>query len=534
MRVRLGILPYTVHIVALSCIGLAVGQEQLLSKPSALRVQALEESLVPIRPGLPGKSPFWNAYAKRFIYAPGFDFKAVDGAISYRFTATSVTDERDYVFVTAKPWAPLTSIWKDLPVGQVHLKIEGLDDEGKSVGAAATRDFYRAALFKGHYHEPTADYRESACRALAFLFRQGHFQRWLSEKNPDPAYELYCYPSKIIGAVIESMTLYAGITAPPDADDALRIAQNAADYLISVSEAPGTPLEFFFPTYAGSARTAGKYADQLMLVYPAKVGDVYLDLYERTKGARFFEAAKNIADTYVKLQLPSGTWPLKVDAKTGRPVTENLCVPIVIFDFLDRLATKYQLAEYRDSSRSAMRWIMENPVKTFNWEGQFEDTEPSVPYKNLTRGQACLVAIHLLGRHQENPQFIDQAEEILRFVEDQFVVWERPMPQEGRRTDQWITPCVLEQYHYYVPIDASAAICIEAYQKAYEVTGKEIQLAKALALANTMVMAQDKDTGRYPTYWERNERGRRAGWINCATHDAKVMLNLGRMLSDIE
>ena len=32
--------------------------------------QAAEESLLPIRPGKPGKSPFWNGYAKRFIYVP--------------------------------------------------------------------------------------------------------------------------------------------------------------------------------------------------------------------------------------------------------------------------------------------------------------------------------------------------------------------------------------------------------------------------------------------------------------------------------
>lgn len=534
MSLKAKILSYTACATALLTIGIAVGQEKAPSTLSPLAVQALEESLVPIRPGSPGESLFGNAYAKRFIYAPAFDFKAANGAVSYRFTASSATDEKDYHFDAGQPWAPLTPIWKELPVGHVHLEVQGFDEQGEAVGIAATRDFYRAAVFKGHYYEPEVDYQESARRALAFLFEQGHYQRWLSEKNPDPAYELYCYPSKIIGAVVESMTLYAGIAPAADADRALRIARNAADYLISISEPSGTPLEFFPPTYAGSARTAGKYTGQVMLVYPAKVGDVYMDLYDRINEARFFEAARKIADTYVKLQLPSGTWPLKLDARTGKPVTENLCVPIVICNFLDRLATQYQSDEYRNSSKLAMGWIMENPVKTFNWEGQFEDTEPSIPYKNLTRGQACFVAIRLFDRHQENPRLVEQAEEILRFVEDQFIVWEQPMPQEGRRTDQWITPCVLEQYHYYVPIDAAAAVCIAAYQRAHEVTGKEIYLAKACALANTMTIAQDKDTGRYPTYWERNERGRQAGWINCATHDAKVMLNLGRMLSHIQ
>ena len=41
-------------------------------------------SAVPLRPGEPGKAPFWNAYAKRFIYAPVFDFNRVEGGVKYQ------------------------------------------------------------------------------------------------------------------------------------------------------------------------------------------------------------------------------------------------------------------------------------------------------------------------------------------------------------------------------------------------------------------------------------------------------------------
>ena len=37
-----------------------------------------------------------------------------------------------------------------------------------------------------------------------------------------------------------------------------------------------------------------------------------------------------------------------------------------------------------------------------------------------------------------------------------------------------------------------------------------------------MTRAQDPETGRYLTYWERNERGLDPGWINCATASAKA------------
>ena len=49
---------------------------------------AVAESLLAIRPGEPGKSPFWNGHARQFIVAPAFDFKPVERAASYRFVLT--------------------------------------------------------------------------------------------------------------------------------------------------------------------------------------------------------------------------------------------------------------------------------------------------------------------------------------------------------------------------------------------------------------------------------------------------------------
>ena len=127
---------------------------------------------------------------------------------------------------------------------------------------------------------------------------------------------------------------------------------------------------------------------------------------------------------------------------------------------------------------------------------------------------------------EDNPEYIADAEELLRFAEDQFVIWEHPSVGDAK----WVTPCVLEQYKYYVPIDASATKMIANYQAAYEATGKELYLAKAQTLADTLTVLQDPDTGRYPTYWDPDEP---AIWINCVTSDARVMLELGRLLSTV-
>ena len=176
---------------------------------------------------------------------------------------------------------------------------------------------------------------------------------------------------------------------------------------------------------------------------------------------------------------------------------------------------------------------MENPVKTFDWEGQFEDGEPQQgQYENLTGTNASKVAIYILKKFEKYSRQVELAEEIIRFCEDQFVIWESPMQQPHKPhkrywSDNWIVPCALEQYNNYVPIDAIVSTMIYAYKTAYETTGKKTYLAKAIALANSMTVAQDIDTGRYPTGWW----GYKAVWINCAAYDCKVMMIFAKFLS---
>ncbi len=522
----------------------ALGQTEPATVWNLLNTQALEESSTPIRRGVPGQSPFWNVNATRFIYAPAFDFLTMQGAASYRFTATHLPSGKNSTFDAPNPWAPLSPLWKELPVGQILLKVEALDSDGKFLALTGVKKFYRAATYAGPYHEPVLDYRESARRALGYLFQLDPYQQWLTSNEPDYTYGYYRYPSKIIGAVVKGMAMYAQLS-PENSEKALLIAEKAANHLLHISEPAGAPLEFFPPTYKVSDVKIGKtgkpadgysrkYADQIMMFMPAIAGEVYLDLYDATNNTVYFDAAKRIAETYLKLQLPSGSWYLKMQQKTGAPITENVCIPIRIIDFLDRLEKQYGLQQYHVPSRRAFSWIIENPLKTYNWEGQFEDVAPSKPYVNLSRAQAALIAGYLLDHAEEDREYVALAEELLGFCEDQFVVWGQQGLQLNRRkknlsrADHWITPCVLEQYHFYVPIGASAAKMIEGWQKAYAVTGKELYLAKARTLANTMTVAQNPN-GRYPTQWRRKKNDQYF-WFNCATYDAKTMIDFADFL----
>jgi maltose/maltodextrin transport system substrate-binding protein len=515
--------------------------------------QAIEESMQPVRPGEPGKSPFWNGHAKRFIYVPSFHFNKVSNAIKYRYTSISDANGMPYSFEAKDPWSLLTPVWQELPVGIVFLKVEGLDADNHVIGVAGERMFYKAAAFKGPYNLPVTDYKSSVIRNMKSLLEQEHYGRWKTESIPSHDYKLYCYPSKIVGSIIQAMTIYSSLS-DEDREDAMNMAENAAKYLLSLSHPAGSVLEFFPPTYLdrpNSTNVARERKDQLMMFYPALVGSAYLDLYEVTGNHEYLEASIKIAETYAKTQLPAGSWPLMVWIESGDAVQENLCVPTDIINFLDRLVMDHEKKQFRDNSDKAFKWIMENPMRNFHWEGQFEDMGYSKNYSNMERGKPFAFAIILLSHSQEVPGYIEMAEELIRFAEDQFVVWEQALPRELFRTSsrqipsgsyytsKWFTPCVLEQYGYYTPIDASSASAIFAYKKAYEITGKELYLAKAISLADNQTVAQDLAGGIYPTN-QMDLPGNNdtdtvwTGWLNCATITARALLELNELVSKTE
>ena len=134
--------------------------------------KAIEESLIPVRPGMSGKQPFWNGLATRFIQVPSFEFKELASAKSYKFSAYSETNGKGYKFISDKPHDLLSPIWQALPVGKVKLIVEALDENEKVIGVSGTRQFYKAAPFNGPYQNPILNYKESAKLALKKMFNQ--------------------------------------------------------------------------------------------------------------------------------------------------------------------------------------------------------------------------------------------------------------------------------------------------------------------------------------------------------------------------
>ena len=520
-----------------SCLGAALN----VAAEGAAAFDA--DYLRPVRPiGVNGQ-PGWNVKSAFFMYPPTFGFARRDDAASYRFT---VKDEAgvERTFTGRSPNDSLAPIWKDLPLsGWMDVRCEALDAKGDVLEKVGERSFWKQAPFReGTYPAAKRSAEETAKLIARYVMNQPIVQANYLSGKPVPAEMVgssnqvfIAYPSKMGAAVVSAMAkLAAGDT--DEAKAARRLAEGAVAKLMSITEPEGRPLAGFPRTYEAHpaliwhpAKVVGKNNGKIMLVYPRAVANAYLDLYEVTKSPELKVAATRIADRYLELQGEDGSWPLNVWLKDGQSVEKNRLVPAHMLGFLERMYALTGDMKYRTAADRAFAYIEKGPLTTWNWEGQFEDVAPTAPYQNLTKHDACDTAMYLVRRFPSDQRRIAQAREILRFAEDQFVCWERPMHGiKDQRCklgawdcDSWRCPAVLEQYNCYVPIDASSAKLIRTYLALFRATKNPLDLARARALGDAIIR-ETRDDGYLPTFWMKTCED----WPNCMLGSAAALAEL--------
>ena len=543
--------PGTVLDAKCGAAELTTGEKRLDDPLAKMQAKAVDNATLaklvaadvakPVRLGGVDGQPFWNGASYLFMYPPAFDFKIVLGAVKYRFTAIDDI-HRTHEMTAEKPTACLAPMWAKIPAGGlVTVLCEGLDAKGTSCGLAGMRRFWKTVPFcPGAYKPAARPYADAAARACDYIWCLPNTKHLLEKGEPDPAYGLNCYPAKMNAAVIRMMIRYAKLR-PDRMTDAMKVARAAADFLLSISQPADAPLGFFPPTYRGTANTAGQYAGQNMLLYPATVACAYLDLADATGDAKYRAAAENIARTYLKLQGADGTWPLKCWEKDGKPVQANRAFPMVPIELFERLHALTKDAVWRTAADRAFAAIENGPLKNWNWDCQFEDVNPSSAYKSLSKHNACATAIYLLKRFPGDAKRLAQARELLRFSEDQFVYWEKPCRADGtgyrtgtpeRKTiaswlwdyKNWHTPGVGEQYGWEMPIDASNDKLIRTYLALYAAERNPLDLAKARALGDSLTNIQDAKGCIRTQMLTRPDAD--SIWINClgATVEALDLL----------
>ena len=327
---------------------------------------------------------------------------------------------------------------------------------------------------------------------------------WLDNGKPDPNYLLNGYPSKMHSSVINAMLKFAAF-CPEKADNALKIAKSCADYLFEITPHDNGPMDGVPPTYKLEVCEASNHdygevvrsrSNTVMTLYPSYVGKAYLLLEEKIKERKYLDAAITIGEFYLKNVLQNGTWNLIIDGKTGETISSNPCDPLAnIVPFLMMLYERTGDGKWKTLAGNAITFVEKNTLLTYNWEGQFEDSGLSVNYSNLTHFGAAALVRYYAKYYSDDESKMKIADDILRYIEDQFVVWNRPAPwnKDSADTSVWPTPCALEQYNWYVPIDSSSANIIMTFVAMY----KSKHFVKSLIIQKIQKIKLQNPTKKY-------------------------------------
>lgn len=510
---------------------------------AALNARARAESAVPIRNGVPGKTMFWNQYAREFIHAPAFEFPAVRDATSYRFEFTSAYGgaARPVSFTAPTPWAAVPpEVWTNLPLCRYALTVTGLDEAGNALQPVSSRTVCKAPCFEGPYPSAPRGYREAAIRCFDGIFHQPYVQAWLEAKKNAAlldTFRYHCYPAKMESAIIKACIRQAEFS-PQDRAAAEKIARACADDLFAITPPPGAPTYPFPPTYrrskAETGVTAG-YSARIMLHYPIAAADAFFALDRAFGSEKCRKRALEIAERFVKTQGSDGSWPVCLDVATGKPSFPNRLVPDgpCIYSVLETAGKLTDDPAYTNALARLDAFVENGALKTWSWDGQFEDVTPQKPYFDQSKYPAIAAAFRLLAKGR-----VAEAKELVDWSEDQFVIWSIAPGNPGddsanpgqQQCVRWRTPVGIEQYCCFLPINASSAALMNVMVALGRKTHDPLPLAQARALADRMVLEQWPD-GYIPTFFGKFPPGENL-WLNCAASSAEALLTLAEAADD--
>lgn len=507
---------------------------------------AFEECCCPettVRFGVKRGNPFWNVESTQFMYVPAFHFTAIRCCDRYRYDAVDETG-KVHTFEANDCCSLLTPIWAEIPEGVVQLKVTALYPDGREIALVGARTFFKLASFPETTPSAVCSYKDCAKRAYEFAMNQSFVKHWLEHGVPDPSYDLNTYPSKMISALGSAMLSYARI-CPEKRESAMKVAKNAADYLMKITPRGDAALSDLPPTYhfefcpdpekygviTPNWHAAKRCEGTTMMIYPVRAGKLYLEMEEETGDTKYLEEAVKIGKYYLDTQEANGSWYLLRSLETGKPLSGNFVSPLdSVVPFLIALYKRTGDVKWKSVCDRAVEYVMNTQLPSYNWEGQFEDSPLSANYMNLTHFGATSLAIYFAENTPHDHDKMELAKELMRFTEDQFVIWNRPYPwphatPDGGKpydTSLWHTPCALEQYGWYVPIDDSAASVALGFLAMYKAGAGEIYLAKARALMDQITIMQHEN-GQIPTHWMNTEDAEKNFWFNCMFFSCRAL-----------
>ena len=215
-----------------------------------------------------------------------------------------------------------------------------------------------------------------------------------------------------------------------------------------------------------------------------------LRLHAVTGRQAYRDAALRIADTLVRLRQPDGSWPFRVNPRTGEVQQGYTCSQLWYVWLFERLAAVTGDRSYAEMGEGAFRWLLENPVKTGRWVGLYGDIKSGV--ESYDQWVALEMAMYLIDRRAENPAYVDQARAILDWVMRVLGVDYGFHPG---------VPGVVEQSAYRVVLTHHELRLAEVHAKLFEITRDPAHRAQAIEIANSVTWCLMSDGKMRQGFW---------------------------------
>lgn len=258
---------------------------------------------------------------------------------------------------------------------------------------------------------------------------------------------------------------------------ALEMSRKVADWEIANSTPENYAAPFLPPSFVAWQKD-GTWQGMAWGLEPDKaafLGISYLKLYAATEEEKYKTAALRIAATLKKLQRPDGSWPFRIDPKTGETKHVYTESQLWYIQFFERIAALTGDKSYLALRDRAFRWLLDNPVKTNRWVGLYGDISSGT--ESYDHWIPLETLMYLLERRQENPEYLPKALGILDWLNRTLVV--NPGFHAG-------VPGLLEQSTIRW-VDSFVELRLGvAYARLWEATGRESYRDLAVQIGNSV------------------------------------------------
>ena len=438
----------------------------------------------------------WNAYSSRFVVAPRLEWACSADVGYYR---VRIADQAAVIAdkVVKEPLWDLSDTWEQLPYGRIDLLIEAFDRNGHEM-LSLHRQFRKSPGCDVKKQAPL-DWRDAIFRNIAYLLEPAQdgmeeYEKglprfcWRSTENSVSRQRgNLAFPALHNPSFIFAFLNYAEMF--PSASNAVKARKQAREYgdwLLNHRHPEKYVCSLFPFSTIGNGKYKGGCEDSAITLFRgARVGDAMLALYRTFKEEKYLNYARHLGEVFARLQKDDGSWPYRVDPETGEVKEEYTSSAIAPARFLEDLDRTLSTRKFAAVVAKAVDWTLNNPVRTFLWQGQYEDVSKHPPFRNLENWDVNETIRYLLFHAPNNAEYLEIAGKLNAFIEDQFVLW-----AEEDGFVKCPTPSVLEQYACYHPMEVHTGNWLFSLLALYERTHDESFLDRAVAAGNAIVRGQ--------------------------------------------